>query len=182
MAQENRQQELAHIRGLAQKYLEDARSIPSAPKLEMYRLVLRLWSYPSFEDQLAWHVFRRVSPGGSSSVVRRVKWDQKADWQRLAGDPLLGLKAGFHATPTVEVRDRPLDEAMLNGFTERLQAVSIPVGAGKGAFGVDGTTSGVEVLPGRVLVEWWGDYPPDWEGLVSWASEVREWLDDVCAA
>ena len=182
MAQENRQIELTQVRELAQNYLENARSIPSAPNLETYLLVLRLWVYPSFDDQLAWHVFRRVRPGGDSPVVRRVKWDQKADWHRLAGDPLLGLRAGFHATPTIEVRDRPLDEAVLHGYLERLKAISIPVGSGKGTIGIDGTTSGVEVLPGRVLVEWWSAYAPEWEGLVSWAAEVREWLNGVCAA
>ena len=182
MAQENRQKELTRVRELAHNYLENARSIPSAPKLETYRLVLRLWVNPSFEDQLAWHVFRRVKPGGAASVVRRVRWDQEADWRRLAGDPLLGLRAGFHATPTVEVRDRPLDEAVLNGYMERLKAISITVGAGRGTIGIDGTTSGVEIFPGRVLVEWWSAYAPEWEGLVSWAAEVREWLDGVCAA
>ena len=71
---------------------------------------------------------------------------------------------------------------MLNGYMERLKAVSIPIGAGRGTFGIDGTTSGVEVFPGRVLVEWWSAYAPEWEGLVSWASGVREWLDGVCTA
>lgn len=182
MAQENRQTELTQVRELAQIYLENPYSIPSAPKLEMCQPMLRLWVYPSFEDHLAWHVFRCVKSRKDSAIVRRVKWDQEADWRRLAGDPLLGLRTGFHATPTIEVRDRRLDGAVLNGYLEELKAITIAIGAGKGTIGIDGTTSGVEVFPGRVLVEWWSAYPPEWEGLVSWASVMREWLDGVCAA
>jgi hypothetical protein len=179
---ENRQKELAQVRELARSYLENPGSIPSAPRLERCRPTLRLWVYPSFEARLAWHVFRCLKSGKESAIVRRVKWDQGADGLRLAGDPLSGLRTGFHATPTVEVRDRHLDLAVLHGYVEELKAITIAMGAGRGTVGIDGTTSGVEVFPGRVLVEWWSVYPPEWEGLVSWAEALREWLDGVCAA
>ena len=175
---ERRDEDLQQLSAAARVCLETPLSIPSAPSLETCGPLLRLWAYPSFSDHVAWHVFRRRR---DSPMVRRVCWGRQADADRLL-DPLRGLREGFHATPTVEIRDRPLDAAALERHLARLKEISIPVGAGRGAIMIDGTKFGIELTNGGVLIEWCDAYAPGWEPLVAWAAKTRQWLDEVCGA
>jgi hypothetical protein len=175
---ESRHEELRQLRATAREYLEAPLSIPSAADLQPCSTLLRLWVYPSFGDEVAWHVIKRgrVKPHLS---VRRVCWRQQADAERLL-DPLRGLREGFHVAPTVEVRDRFLDVRAFKRCADRLKEINIPLAVAREGISLDGTTFGVELPEARALFEWRDVYAREWEPLVEWAAEVRDWLEEVC--
>jgi hypothetical protein len=182
MTTENRQSEWNQVQVLASQYLENPSMIPTAADLSKCWRLLRLWVLPSFEEHTSWHIFRCGRPGKETFLVRRVTWDQKSDASRLLSNPMQGLREGFYASPTIEVRDRSIDPRIFNEHMDSLKKINIPLGAGLGAGGIDGTTCGVEISPGRVLIEWWSRYAPEWQPLVSWSDHLRAWLNTVCAA
>ena len=175
---ENRHEELQQLRATAREYLESPLSIPSAPDLRPCGSLLRLWVYPSFGDEVAWHIIRRgrTQP---HLTVRRVWWRQQADAERLL-DPLRGLREGFHTTPAIEVRDRVLDAGAFERCADRLSEISVPLAIVSRGVSLDGTTFGIELPEARALFEWWDAYAREWEPLIKWAGETRQWLEEVC--
>lgn len=136
--------------------------------------------YPAFAEHVAWHVFRQGVPGNEAFLVRRVTWDQHGDADRLLDNPMQGLKDGFHSSPTIESRDRPIETGIVIEHLDRLGQLSIPIGAIDGTVRLDGTAFSLERLAGRVLFEWRDSHPPEWHALVAWFEDFRMWLDDAC--
>ena len=164
---------------LAMKYLEAPHSLPNAEGLDGWMFRLRLWHYPAFGKSTTWAIYeaRRHGPRKKRMLLRKVVWDRPTDASRLS-DPLVGLKLGFHVEPTVEVQDRPIDDAEVENRLRILGELAFPGFLGEG-IGIDGETFGIALPMHWQEIEWWGDGPSEWGELIAWAARFREWLNEV---
>ena len=178
---EQREAEFRNLENLATGYLQFPHSIPTAGDLSRWQFCLRLWHSPSFAESRAWGLYQHHERGSRQiqSMVRQVTWDQPSDADRLFR-PLIGLMEGFHSSPTIEVRDRPISTTDLESRLNELAGFDFPAFATRG-IGIDGERFGIEHPNHGTIVQWWREGPEAWRGLTSWASAVREWLASVAA-
>lgn len=177
---ERRPEELAALREAGFHAVRHPASV-DPPRWEAgERLVL--WEYPAFQPAFSVSAFR-VQPSSSAHVLRLVEWNHPHDGERL-GQPMVGLREGFHATPTLAVHEEPIEEEMIDCWLGELREITVPVAVDAGG-GLDGVACGLRAgwtpLFNSSELTWWGDGPPEWRALINWADEVRAALLDRCS-
>ena len=141
-----------------------------------------IWEEPSFHAVRSWSVINTRSgrTGEKRLLVRRVTWDQMTDRQRL-GDPMMGLREGFHTRPTIEVDDVDLGGAQWLARRSELEGLSLsPIGWGGAPrnISIDGVGYGIRVLePVRIELEWSNNPPEGWSALAAWVTESTDWFE-----
>ena len=85
--------EFAILESAAQEQL-----ISETPPLPGLTFRLMLSIQPSFRNYISWTLFDSIA--ASEGIVRRTLWNRTFDGQRFT-NPLLGLKHGWHTTPTI---------------------------------------------------------------------------------
>lgn len=154
--------------------------VPPQDILKKCSASLRLWHYPAFRPSVSWTLFS--TPDKTVMRLREITWDSVHDWQRKS-NPLVGLKYGFDAVPTLSIRDNSVpSEATSQIFDGKLMislqpAVSRPIH-------LDDETHGIEMpfsYPAFKL-EWWRDGQAEWQDAVKWATRVREAFEQLLEA
>jgi|ERR1700677_2373392 len=180
---EHRQAEFNELENTGWGYMKEPADIPGAPDLKGWYQQIRLWHFPALYSQRVWAVFQRKRPsdcGVTNTLLRQVTWDRIADTGRLS-DPLQGLAKGFHVSPTMEIRDRPVDTDAYEARLAVLRKITFPAFA-KSPIGLDGESFGIELEHRNTLVDWWCDGPDSWQELTQWAAATREWLESIASA
>jgi hypothetical protein len=136
MPLEQRPGERQALETRGQRALEDATQHEPREVVRYLRPLLRLWRYPAFFAHTSWTVFDPPDQA-DMRLVRQVQWDRPHDLRRFA-DPLEGVKQGFHAPPSVGVRDARVADDRLRAHLEELSRLPIPVAGIEAPFGVDG--------------------------------------------
>jgi hypothetical protein len=177
--QENRYDEFRELEHTARGYLLRPDTIPSAPSLDAWFLQFQLWHFPSFTEHRSWAVYQRRERGSrlEHTMLRQTTWDYATDSRRLI-DPLLGVSQGFHTSPTIEIRDRPISPEAFDSRIARLRDISFPAFYGRPG-GIDGEFFGMAFPPPASVVWWWCDGPASWRTLIDWAAEMRHWLTSI---
>ena len=178
---EKRYEDFKKTSAIAMSYLRGTDPIPSADPLRDWRLVFRLWRFPSFSLHKSWSVFKlqRDRPLEDEWLVRQVTWDRPLDCSRFT-DPLEGLRRGFHLSPAIEVRDRRLDPVTISSRISVGRSIPISIVAVPHSIGVDGEIFGYE--DGYVQLQWWSVFPAEWSEFAKWTADTIEWLQQTCAA
>lgn len=170
---ENRPEAIAELCERALWALEHADQAEPTQVLLGYRSVLRLWHYPSFDQHMSLTQFEHVHDSGRPMRVRAIIWDRPHDMARFA-DPLEGVRQGFHAPPTIIVRDAEIAREELDPIMRALNVARIPVTGVDVYFGLDGESYGIAVAGARL--EWWEDGPRKWRTLTRTVARLREVL------
>ena len=93
-------------------------------------------------------------------------------------DPLEGVGQGFHAPPSVTVRDASVAEELLRRHLKELSKLPIPVVGIEEPVGLDGEDFGLRVY-GYFLgtqLEWWADGPRSWAAFTAAVARLRGFL------
>jgi len=165
---EHRPEEIAQLQTRALEALEHlGRLEPRAP-VQHLRQLLRLWHDPVFGAPTAWAVFEHVrlpsDPQGHRlppwMAVREATWDRPHDLGRFA-DPLQGMREGFHAPPTIRVRDGRIAQGSITSWLREVRQLPIVLLGITGPFGLDGESWGIAVDDPflQVRLQWWGAGP-----------------------
>jgi hypothetical protein len=153
----------------------------------------RLWRYPSFANHLAWMIHsatgQESSPLDESEpapllFIRRVEWDQVTDGRRFL-DPMEGLRQGFKTGPAISARnfvpkgDLCTELGRHLALLSCIQVTLVP----RAEIGLDGETSGIEILRGSHLacLSWWCNGPGEWAPLVQWFEGSIRLLETLAA-
>lgn len=166
---------------VAMEYLMAPQTLPKADSLDRWRFLLRLWHYPAFQESRSWGIFRLHEKGSRQirTLLRQVTWDRQLDARRFT-DPLLGLEKGFHTHPTIEVADRPIENALLDERLTALRQIAFSAFSAR-SLGLDGEIFGIAIPENGVGIEWWCEGPDSWGELTEWASKTREWLCSIAS-
>jgi hypothetical protein len=146
--------------------------------------VLRFWYCPAFGIQTSWTICVEAnSPSRwqskSSMHAREVTWDRQCDMGRFA-DPLQAIREGFHATPTIYVRDAAISASQVTDWLQEVSQIGVPVLGIEGPWGLDGAISGIETFDPflRIHLEWWGDGPEAWRALMQAVGRMHKQVLD----
>jgi hypothetical protein len=136
----------------------------------------RLWRHPSFEAHFAWHVYR--NDDSSEFGIERLIWDLPGDSERF-GDPLQGLKHGFHPEPTLKREVIYLAAEILSPSCRRLQRLRLSPVLREPICCFDGERRGIAVGDywDEIRVSWWGDGPAEWRAVVQWFEQTAALLE-----
>jgi hypothetical protein len=126
--------------------------------------VIGLAIQPTFFDWITWTVHR--------GLVRRVHWQYVFDGQRFS-NPMMGLKHGFHITPTMHVAEYPVDVNRLERLIEEARQIDVPLDI-QHPVTLDGEPWVLQV-PGafgdRQLK--WNGTRVEWKPIIEWAYRLR---------
>jgi len=176
---ERRDEERADLTRRAMRCLEHAADLEPQETVRRLRPEFRLWEFPSFQEWRSWTVFtsRPWDDATEAAAVREVTWDQPADYHRL-GEPMAGLKYGFHTRPTISLRDASVPGADLAKHLAAAAEISMPLVGFEDLLALDGVEFGLENYNSRgsVRLEWLYDGPDEWCRIVTWAAQVRQFL------
>jgi len=144
------------------------------------RAIYRLWHYPSLGDYKSWLVFLplRDSESTELTIARKVTWKREIDSRRFI-NPSIGLQMGFHTKPSLEILDVFINLKDLNEQLEKLDNIQISVSPISKIIGLNGEMYGFQDLNPlqEISLEWWSNGPREWAGLISWAAEMRDFLE-----
>jgi hypothetical protein len=167
MPVEHRPEERARLEASARHALERPELQEPHDAVHYLRPLLRLWRYPAFFAYTSLTVFGPPDDAGMR-LLRQVRWDMPHDVARFA-DPLEGIRQGFNAPPTLSVRDVSLPVELLREHLRAFHQLPIPLVVMGVPVGVDGEQCGLrlDAQVRSVEVQWWGDGPPEWAGIVA---------------
>src|SRR5258707_13785909 len=117
MPQEHRPAERAALETRGRHALEEAAQHEPREAVRNLQPLLRLWHSAAFFAHTSWTVFDPPDQA-HTRLVRQGQWDRPHDMRRFS-DPLEGVKQGFHAPPTVNVRDARVPDKTLRTHLER---------------------------------------------------------------
>ena len=157
---ENRPAERETLESGGRRALEEAAQQEPQEVVRDLRPLLRLWHYPAYFAHTSWTVFGPIGKS-HTRLVRQVRWDRPHDMSRFS-DPLEGVKQGFHAPPSVSVRDAPVAEGLLRRHLRELSKLPIPVVGIEEPVGLDGEIFGLKVYHS------WGQRAPTFRHGEEW--------------
>ncbi|HKS16608.1 MAG TPA: hypothetical protein VJU16_04795 [Planctomycetota bacterium] len=165
MVLEERAEERKIVEQLARKALRH-------PDLGRRTEILHIWHDTSFFDSRSWTVFESRDGG---LAVRRVRWDQAADMARLT-DPLVGMREGFHARPTLTVQDVPVSSDAVSVWLDELTRIRIQVRV-RHWIQADGERHGIRLDSSNLELSWPSSGPEEWKDLTAWVGRVMDQLE-----
>lgn len=152
------------------------------PRLRRAEALLRTWHYPSFDAYRAWMLWRERGATDSVLHVRRVTWDRPGEVLRFV-HPDGREEIRFGTEPRLLVADAVVDAARWRALEEAAGKLLLPPLAfpKRQMAGLDGETFGVEqdFFHRRMRFEWWSRAPEDWEPLVAWVAQVRDFFEET---
>ena len=167
--------EFAELSELAEKQLQ----FPEV-HLPHHKKLFRIWRYPSFEPYVSWIVFaplERYAKSDSPMVVE-VRWNRPFDSIRFH-DPIKGVAHGFSISPTVDLRQAELLSNQVESTTANLEKIQVPLMIDE-SIGIDGESFGFETFGfAAIRLTWWSITSDDWQPVVEWAKETREFLSEA---
>lgn len=187
---ENRPEERAELERRGLEALEHPeRGEPTEP-LHRLLALLRIWHYPSFDVHTAYLLLRPMDDARSAPLhLRRVIWDRTRDMMRFA-DPLEGMRQGFRAPPTLDVRDVSASKGSVGPALHAVLNAPLRLGPADHSVGLDGEQFGVETCGSMYAarLQWWsptrgawGAGPVVWQELVRAVARLRDELEAALA-
>lgn len=178
---EKREKEFQELRQKVLRMFENPKFLPNDETTKNFTPTLHLWIAPTFTPDKHWFFYkpqRQLNPQ-PKPFVRQLIWQRQNDFQRL-NDPLVGLKEGFHADPTFEIKKIEIERNFLENFHKQLSEISFPAFVEDDILGLDGEKSGIETLGlyHRARVSWWSVYPQEWQNIVEWFEKTRRFLEN----
>jgi hypothetical protein len=176
MPLEHRPAERQALETRGQHALEDAAQHEPREVVRDLQPLLRLWHYPAFFAHTSWTVFDPPDQA-HLRLVRQVQWDRPHDMRRFS-DPLEGVKQGFHAPPSIGVRDARVADDGLRTHLEELGRLPIPVAGIEAPFGVDGEDFGLHWYDAYLTthLQWWAEGPRAWSAFTAAVTRLRTFL------
>ena len=174
---ENRPEELAELESRARWTLEHPEQLEPRQTVDHAHVVLRLWKHSSFSDYSSWSVLRPTGRNvdNQALAVRKVVWERATDLRRF-NDPMEWLKQGYHAPPTIIVRDAAMLATPIDAMLAEVALVPVPVAGIAARMGLDGETFGFEQKESGfwgVRLEWWADGPEEWRAFTNDVARMR---------
>ena len=147
MNKEQREKEFKELKSRAEHCLSHPEEMEPKETIQEMRAVYRLWHYPSFGDHKSWLLFlpARDTENKDVTIAREVTWKRSIDTKRFS-NPTIGLKLGFHVSPSLEVVDAVINLKDLNKQLEKLENVDISLSTISRIIGLDGEMYGFQDL------------------------------------
>jgi hypothetical protein len=177
---EKRDKERAELEQKALQILENPGLLPKDETTGQFIPTLHLWISPSFTPEIHWVFYKprlNLNPQPKPRI-RQLIWKRQDDLRRLF-DPLVGLKEGFHTEPTFEIKTVEIAPEKFKEIHDELARIHFPAFVKDEILGLDGVHFGVQTLGfyHSARVSWWSSYPKEWQELVVWYEEMREFLE-----
>jgi len=94
-------------------------------------------------------------------------------------DPIKGVAHGFSISPTVDLRQAELLSNQVESTTANLEKIQVPLMIDE-SIGIDGESFGFETFGfAAIRLTWWSITSDDWQPVVEWAKETREFLSEA---
>jgi hypothetical protein len=171
---------LKECRSRAMEMLENPELFYEPSKLQGMSRILKIWRYPSFSEHQVWAVYQRTLRSSRKEyILLTTVWDRIADTKRF-GDPLTGVREGFHTEPTITFQETALPSSTVEELIDKLEASKVPAFAKDERIGLDGTRYGIELRYYMCLtrLRWWCDGPKEWAAIVKAVQEMIEVFEE----
>lgn len=144
----------------ALQLLDDPSEYPGLPKVDRRKLFVQLYVLPSFEPMTSWSVYAVTH---DTYRVRRVRWDQIADYQ-------MKLARLTQESPTTYGAEIEVGGDEIRRNIDELSGLTLPMFNLSNSFGIDGVTFGIrrQTFGDFAEFSWWCRPPAGCEAIAAW--------------
>lgn len=121
-------------------------------------------------------------------LVREAVWHSRSDMERVART-VIPSRQWVMPTPTIALRDAPLDAERLGGLLDRAASFRVPVVWMQDGESVCSNSwrEGFEFFsrdqpPAALRLEWGYEKPAEWRPILEWHRRLRRFLDESLSA
>jgi hypothetical protein len=145
------------------------------PRMREGVRVVTIVEIPLTGSARSWEIVRRRGQGAFGYVAARTRWLREHDESLLK-------QGALPLHPSIDHEELTVDDSVLSQAIRKLQGVTFPLTLdAEPDIARDRTSYELHLVGSRIgaSLRWWGDPPPEWSNIASWARELVNLLEGL---